>query len=237
LIAGEPACLLLHGFTAQPEEMAFLAADLHRGGHTVLTLRLAGHGTRPADLERTRWNDWLLSVEEGLCLLKDVSRRVVLVGQSMGGMIALTAAAQFTTAGVVALSTPFEAISPIEAAIHGALGWLGISLGKGSREDAELGERREAAYPAYARFPAKIMRELARLQQAMREALPRVKVPALVVQSRQDFHGGDDLEKIYALLGSDRKEKLWLDGFDHSIVRDEKRAMAFEAIARFIQSL
>ena len=36
LRAGKTACLLLHGFTAQPEEMKFLADDLHGRGYSVL---------------------------------------------------------------------------------------------------------------------------------------------------------------------------------------------------------
>jgi carboxylesterase len=52
LRAGPSSCLLLHGFTANPEEMQFLADDLHRRGHTVLNVRLAGHGTTPRDLRR-----------------------------------------------------------------------------------------------------------------------------------------------------------------------------------------
>jgi carboxylesterase len=237
LRAGPTACLLLHGFTANPEEMQFLADDLHRSGHTVLTMRLAGHGTTPRDLVRTHWTDWLLSVEDGLDLLRGLSEQTVLIGQSMGGMIALTAAAEYPVAGVVALSTPYYGMPRLQALLARMMGALGMTAHKQEKEHPDLGQRREADYPAYARYPVRIIVEAYRLQRAMQASLPQVKAPALVVQSRQDMSGMDDLERIYAALGSAWKEKLWLDGFDHSVVRDEKRPVVFNAIGEFLKKL
>jgi len=238
LRAGPTACLLLHGFTAQPEEMQFLAADLHGRGYTVLTPRLAGHGTYPRDLERVHWTDWLLSVEDGLDLLTNVSDRVVLIGQSMGAMLALTAAAEYTPAAVVALSTPYAAIPPMELAlarVGAALGWMAKDP---DPQHPTLGDRRQAAYPAYARYPVRILLEAAELEKAMCRALPKINVPAFLVQSRADTGiRADSLERIHARLGSAIKEKLWVEGMGHSLVRDEKRQQVFDAIASFLRTI
>jgi len=237
LQAGATACLLLHGFTANPEEMQFLADDLYGRGYTIMTVRLAGHGTDPRDLRRTDWSDWLLSVEDGLDLLSGLSEKTVLIGLSMGGMIALTAAAQYPLAGVVALSTPYFGFPPFQVLLARLMGALGMTAHKQVKEHPELGPRREAGYPAYTRYPVRIIVELARLQRAMQACLPQVRAPALVVQSHQDMSGMDDLERIYAALGSTVKEKLWLDGFDHSVVRDEKRQVVFDAIGKFMKRI
>ena len=108
LPAGRTGCLLLHGFSANPEEMRWLGDYLSSQGHAVFGVRLAGHGTDPHDLERTRWTDWLIDVEEGLGILGATTERVVVVGQSMGGMIALTAAARYPVDAIVAISTPYQ---------------------------------------------------------------------------------------------------------------------------------
>jgi carboxylesterase len=237
LPAGPTSCLLIHGFSANPEEMQFLAGYLHERGYTVLNLRLAGHGTHPADLKRTRWTDWLLSVEDGLNLLRGLSRQTVLIGQSMGGMIALAAAVQFPVTGVVALSTPYFGFPMVEVLAARLMGALGMTARKDVKEHPELGQRREVDYPAYPRYPVRIIVELARLNRAMRDSLQKVKVPALVVQSRQDLGGRDDLERIHTALGSSVKEKLWLDGFDHSVVRDGKRQVLFDAIGEFLKKI
>jgi carboxylesterase len=237
LRGGPTACLLLHGFTANPEEMRFLADDLHGRGYTVLNVRLAGHGTAPHDLARTHWTDWLLSVEDGLYLLRSLSGQTVLIGQSMGGMIALTAAAQYPVAGVVTLSTPYFGFPLTQVLLARLMGALGMTAHKQVKEHPELGQRREANYPAYSRYPVRIIVEAARLHRAMQASLPQVKAPALVVQSHQDMGGMDDLERIYAALGSAVKEKLWLNGFDHSVVRDEKRQVVFDAIGEFLKKI
>ena len=237
LRGGSTACILLHGFTSHPEEMQFLAEDLHRRGFTVLNVRLAGHGTHPRDLARTRWSDWLLSVEDALDLLGGISERTVVIGQSMGGMVALTAAAQYPLAGVVSLSTPYFGFPLVQVMMAFLMGTFGMMAHKQVKEHSDLGQRQEADYPAYPRYPVRIIVELSKLQKAMRASLPQVKTQALVVQSRQDLGGGNDLERIYAALGSAKKEKLWLDGFDHSLVRDEKRQVVFDAIGKFIKKI
>lgn len=236
---GPTGCLLLHGFTAMPEEMRWLGEDLARRGHTVLGVRLAGHATDPHDLARTRWTDWLVSVEDGLAVLAGAAERVVLMGLSMGGAIALLAAARYPVAGVVAMAAPYQAGG-------GGSRWglrlysrLRPMLHKSVEEAAPpLDGRREANYPAYPRFPARIVVEMADMVDAMRAWLPQVTVPALLVQSRADEHvPPESAQAIYDRLGSSRKEILWLDDFEHAVVRDPKREAVFEAVARFVDGL
>ncbi|RYG65174.1 esterase, partial [bacterium] len=50
--------VLVHGFTGTPYEVRYLGDRLVEAGYTVRGLRLPGHGTSIADLDRTRWEDW-----------------------------------------------------------------------------------------------------------------------------------------------------------------------------------
>ena len=45
LKGGENACLLIHGLTGSPSEMAYLAERLNTAGYTVKAPLLPGHGT------------------------------------------------------------------------------------------------------------------------------------------------------------------------------------------------
>ena len=233
---GPIGCLLLHGFTAMPEEMRWLGEDLAARGHATLGLRLAGHATCPADLARTRWTDWLVSVEEGLALLRGVTDQMFLIGQSMGGMIALVAAARYPVDGVIALSTPSDmGGKPPPLAVR-----LFFRLRPMIRKPAApaappLAERREAEYPAYPQFPARILMEVDLLRSALHEALPQVRVPALLMHSRADAAvGAESMPRIHEQLGSADKQMLWFDGMDHSLVRDPQRQVVFDAVAGFI---
>ncbi len=63
VIAG--GVLLLHGMTDSPYTLRHLAAMFHAKGFYVLNLRLPGHGTIPAELDRMEWQDWQAAVKLG----------------------------------------------------------------------------------------------------------------------------------------------------------------------------
>jgi alpha-beta hydrolase superfamily lysophospholipase len=55
--------LLIHGLSDSPYSLRKIGIRLHRSGAHVLALRLPGHGTAPAALTRTRWQDMAAAVE------------------------------------------------------------------------------------------------------------------------------------------------------------------------------
>src|SRR5689334_2690073 len=79
-------CLLVHGFTGAPKEMRKMGEYLHAQGFSVLGVRLAGHATRPEDMIRNNYADWLASVEDGFDLLSGAAQHIYLMGLSMGGV-------------------------------------------------------------------------------------------------------------------------------------------------------
>ena len=57
--------LLLHGFTSHPVlTLGPLSERLKEAGWEVRQPALPGHGTRPEDLLKVRFQDWLLAAEE-----------------------------------------------------------------------------------------------------------------------------------------------------------------------------
>ena len=62
---GSIGCLLLHGFTATPQEMRQLGRFLEQCGFTVNGVLLTGHGTQVQDLSHTTWHDWHHSAHSG----------------------------------------------------------------------------------------------------------------------------------------------------------------------------
>jgi carboxylesterase len=219
-----------------PEEMRSLGDHLAGLGHTVLGVRLSGDGTHPEDLSRTRWRDWLVTVEDGLALLKGIAQRVVLVGQSLGGMVALTAAARYPVNGVVAMSTPFGFPR------RRWRSWFQAALPRLERKPvivhAEPGLRGEADYPAYAAFPTRINREVDRLDAALRKALPAGQVPVLLIQSNADaWVPVADAQSIYRLLRKADRRILLVEDLGHSVVLDPKRAEVFRVVGAFVDEI
>ncbi len=240
LPGGSTGCLLLHGFSSMPEEMRPLGEYLAVIGYTVLGARLAGHATQPKELKHTRWTDWLEDVEDGLAVLSKTCPRRVLIGQSLGGMIALIAAAQMEVAGAVGLSTPYGT-PPGERLIDWLQRILHSTIHKNVPRfppDHPLYHRRELNYPAYPEFPSRILPEMDRLAVAMVAALPQVNVPVFLIHSRDDQNVPFScMQSIYDHLGTQRKEMLLVEGMNHSLVMDPKRQLVFDAVAKFIAEI
>lgn len=96
--------LLVHGYTGSPAEMRLLGNYLNeKGGYTVLGVRLAGHGTTVEELEQTVWQDWYKAVDEGVKELHKICDHIYVAGQSMGGLLAIKAAAEFSAQNIFAV--------------------------------------------------------------------------------------------------------------------------------------
>ncbi len=242
LSGGEPfffpgnatACLLIHGFTASPQEMRGLGQYLHAQGYTVLGVRLAGHATTPGDMAHMRWEDWVASTEDGWHLLRSAGfERIVVVGLSMGGAIALLLASYLPAQGVVSMAAPYEIHVPWRErfwAIFRPL--VPKKPGKVFSPEGFVGR---VAYPV---MPARSVFELEILLHTLRQALPRVTVPALVMHSvNDDFVLPSNAEAIFAALGSPQKRLVWVENSSHVITLDAARDQVYRETAAFIAHL
>ncbi len=236
--------LLIHGFTGAPKEMRWMGEFLNRQGYTVLGIRLAGHATRPEDMIRSRWQDWLASVEDGVALLHSCTERIFLAGLSMGGVLSLTFAAGAgatpvgeSLRGVVAMSTPYALPDDWRLKYINLLGRLRPYTAK---NDGEPGSgwfggawKQHVSYPQY---PLRSIGELNTLLGVMRAALSELRLPVLLITSRDDSHMiRDSGEKIYTSLGSLDKQLMWIEGSGHVITEEPQRESVFKAAADFIR--
>lgn len=106
--------LLIHGYTGSPAEMRFLGERLAHQGWTVLGLCLSGHGASSPELGQTSWEDWVRDAEKGIKNLRASCIRVVGIGLSLGGLIALHMASRGMLDGVIAMNAPMEDRSSME---------------------------------------------------------------------------------------------------------------------------
>ena len=82
--------LLLHGLTDSPYSMRTMARTLFERGYYVLALRIPGHGTVPAALERATWQDWMAATRLGARTVRakiGPDAPFVMVGYSNGGAL------------------------------------------------------------------------------------------------------------------------------------------------------
>ena len=231
-------CLLIHGFTASPTGVRLLGEFLSGKGYTVLGIRLSGHGTSMADLQRSHWQDWSGSVLDGWHLLQSSTEKIFLAGLSMGGALALYHASFLPVQGVVAMSTPYQiepgpmlTFLPLFSRIIPA-----IPKGKSDWQDPNA----HKDHISYKKYPTKAILEVNLLLKEMRASLPKVTCPALLMHSKKDLGViPENMTNIYQSLGTPDAEKtmIWLENSGHVMTRDLEKSTVFSSIHTFIKKI
>lgn len=235
-------CLLVHGFTSAPQELRGLGGYLAERGHATLAVRLAGHATHPSAMTRSRWQDWLAAVEDGYHVLRSCSEQVVALGLSMGGALSLLASRQLPLSGVVAMSTPYEVPpQPRLRFLRHLLPLLDLAspvlrfIPKPPPLDYK---DRQAArdHLSYSMLAVRGVTEIADLLTEMRAELPQVRVPVLVMHSKQD--GGvspQNATALYERLGSSQKSFRWIENSGHVMTVEPARHEVYQLAAEFVE--
>lgn len=191
-----PACLLIHGYGGSPFEMEGPAAALAEAGFAVRVPCLPGHGEGYKDFGKYRFADWLAHAEEELKDMLARHERVVLVGFSMGGALALNLACRYPVVGVAVLSTPVYVLNfwpwPLDdlkfygrTALTQARRFLGLSSPKVS----ETGESSRVIAPWKGYAGPLHFRQLGGMRIGCantRALLPSLTVPLLIIQDEHD---------------------------------------------------
>ncbi len=229
-------CLLIHGFTGAPTEMRPLGDFLAEKGYSVLGIRLSGHGTKMADIQRSHWQDWAGSVLDGWHLLQSSTDKIILMGLSMGGVLALYHASFLPVQGVVSMSTPYQLEPDPRLALLPFLSGIIPYLKKGESDWHNPDAAKD--HISYEKFPTRAIVQLTLLLQEMRNSLPNVTVPALLMHAKGDLViGPENMSRIYQELGTaeENKEMVLLENSGHVVTRDSDKMIVFNKVLSFIQ--
>jgi carboxylesterase len=232
------AVLIVHGFGDTPQTLQYLADHLHGLGFTVHAPLLPGHGRTLAEFGVTSAEAWLALVEKEFAVLRARHEFVGLVGLSMGGALAVILAARSATnrpganhtnargPDALVLLAPYLGMRP-RAERAAMLHWLIAPFAQylPSREEASIrdpDERRRNR--GFGTVTPRVLRELRRVVLWAQEALPDVRQPALVIQSREDNRIEETTaSRSFDRLGSANKRFVWTEGNGHVITVDTGR--------------
>jgi len=234
----QTGCLLVHGFTGTPKEMRLLGEHLASTGYTVLGVRLFAHATKPEDMLRARWQDWLAGVEDGWHLLRGITEKIFVIGLSMGGALSLVFASRFPVAGVIAMATPHHLPNDPRVPCIRLISMVKKYIPKDPPRWSDMEAYRE--HISYQVEPTRALIEVRDLLKEMRVALPKVTAPTLLIYSKNDPTITPDekhMEMISAGLGSRIKQTLWIEQSGHVLTRDRQRQTVFEAVNHFIKEI
>lgn len=232
--------LLIHGLLAGPAEVRDYGEFLVQQGYIVMGVRLKGHGTSPYALQNQSWQDWYNSVERGYDILKAHCKRIILVGFSTGGALALKLAGEQLPEiiGICAIALPIRLMNPAFPFIpllHGTNKLVDMIT---SFEGLKPFVENETEHPDvnYNHVPVKSLYELSLLIDEMENAAPHCQVPILIVQGDNDpVVSYKSAEDFMRKLTSKNKRLHKIHSNRHGMLM-ENIGGTWEAINQFIKS-
>jgi carboxylesterase len=145
---------------------------------------LPGHGTDIADLLPTRWEDWSGAADAAYAALAARSDVVVVVGLSMGGMLAVWLAEQHPEIAAIAVVNPLLAPpGPDVVALVESMADGGEEVAPGIGSDIAKEGVTESAYPG---LPLRAALSLFAATADVEANLESVTCPVLLFTSTQD---------------------------------------------------
>ncbi|CCQ97982.1 Carboxylesterase [[Clostridium] ultunense Esp] len=223
-----PGCLLIHGFTGNPEEVKPLGEELVKNGYLIEIPVLAGHGNRE-ELKRVKWKEWVYTAEDALNRLYRLTPDVMIVGFSMGGMIAAHLATRYPVTRLVLLSAPL--FYPNFRQIFMDL-WEESRL-QGWRVPVKLWDYLWKLLI----IPKRPVWQFHQLVKTLSRDLPRVQIPTLIIHgNRDDIVHPKSSQEIYNQIAATEKHLYFLPNSKHMICRDQEAALLKELVLRFVPS-
>ncbi len=226
--------LMIHGFTGSPSEFRRLGLFLNEEGYTVNAVLLPGHGTTPEQMIMTTWRDWWEHVEHSCERMKERGcERIIAIGFSMGGLLALKLAAEKKVSGVVSLSAPMflqNRKTVFAALLQYFVRYVGAAPVKPEPRFEEVW--------TYAKIPVPCVVSLRKLMKRVKGLLHRVDCPIFIAQGEKDGTVQPrSAAYLFERVSSERKRLEYYPNSSHAILVDQDRERLYEDIARFIGSI
>jgi carboxylesterase len=194
---GKTGVLLIHGFTGAPYELLPLAEYLHEAGFSVYLARVAGHGSEPANLNQLTYEDWYESVKYGYFLLKNNCDKIIVAGQSMGGLIAVNTVINNDANGLILLAPCIKIKNP--------LSFLVPYVKYFKKFDEKNVEAKEQKF-FYTKYPMEGVHQLIMFTEYTNPLADKINIPVLMFQHMGDrVVSAEASKEFFGRIKTDKK--------------------------------
>jgi carboxylesterase len=186
-----PCVVAFHGFGGTAAELRPLLDRIAHAGYAVDSALLPGHGTRVERLQDETFRDWVDGAWERTRTSLGKSGRVVLLGFSLGSLLAMQIASERPQglAGLAVLGNALTLRSMSSAAL-GLLDRLGVRIPDVYVVKPRAGDVVDATAMrgllSYDRHPLRSALEVYRAGPRVRGVVGRIACPTLVLHGRRD---------------------------------------------------
>lgn len=233
LPGGTTGALLVHGFTGSPPEMRLVGDYLHQHGLTVAAPLLPGHGTSIEDLDRRRWSEWTACVEAAYVDLKARCETVFVAGLSLGALLTLYLAAHHPELPGIVLYSPATWVADRRIYLTPFFKYFIGPQPKGEDDLTDPAARQRLF--SYDRNPTFAAHEVLKLTRRVRQLLPQVRCPLLIIHSTGDRAiDPRSAQRTFERAGSADKRLITLHNSGHCLTVDSEWQSVAEETYWFI---
>jgi carboxylesterase len=226
--------IFVHGFTGSPIAMRPWAEFFHNRGFTVSVPLLPGHGTKPEDLNRVKWQQWPAKVEAELEWMHEQGLTPFIFGLSMGGGTTLNVSLKHSSsiAGIV-LVNPMIHVRFVPPQIA----WFISRFQKMRDSVGDDIKKPGVTEHGYDSLPIVGVYQLLQMLSYTRKRLHDVTVPTLLFHSKDDHTlPVSNTEIIMSRLGAIVKQRIELVNSFHVATLDYDQEIIFENSLIFVNS-
>ncbi|OSZ79354.1 hypothetical protein CAP35_14170 [Chitinophagaceae bacterium IBVUCB1] len=202
-------CLLIHGLGGGVHEVEPLIKPLEAKGFVVAAPKLKGHGGDMKDLKASDYKQWIFSAETALLKLVQQCKKIFIVGQGMGGLIAIELATRYNIAALACINTPAYSRFIIGNVLRGG-----------------------------GRLPWATVKNLRALLAKVKPLMPRIKIPVKIAQSEDD-NTSRRASAAYLMkhIPSIVKQPSYYKGAGHSIMLSSQQDALVQDVINFFAML
>ncbi|NTV68462.1 MAG: alpha/beta fold hydrolase [Chlorobaculum sp.] len=236
--------VILHGFTANLESVRELFGPLGRFDLRIDAPLLRGHGAAsPDDLRGVTWKEWLEDAERALVALTGLGGKAVVIGHSMGALLALQLAARRPELvdSLILATPPVRLASPLAPGrpLHFLAPLISYVVDRWNME-SKYADPGSAIMPKqYEWAPTRAILSMFELLEETTRITDRVRAPALILHCRREsIVLPESAELLLRSIATqpEKKSIVWFEKSDHQIFCDCERKEAVEAAVRFVAS-
>lgn len=219
--------LIIHGFAGNIGEIEPLNNYLIDKGCITLCAKLQGHTGKRKDLAKANYTDWINSAEKSLIKLSSQCEKVIIIGFSMGGLIAVNLALKHEISAIITLSTPIYYWDMKRICFN-------IASDFKTRKFKNLSHYTKAAI----RIPFLAMLNFKILLIKTKPLFKQIKYPIFIAQGLLDdtvHHCSADY--IHSNVASEQKMVKYYNNSNHIICHSEDNEEVFNDVFIFINKV
>ena len=228
---------IIHGFTNTTYEVKELAIYLSEQGFYTRADNLPGHGTTIEDCNRSHYTDWIEFVEQGVAEMASCCDNVYVIGISMGSVLALHLCSIFPVNAAVFASTVLDFKNNFNVRIMAPL--FHRFFPSRLKKKTYLKNMRDSIdFFGYDAWPTAAVNEMRKLTNDVRDILPMVKCPSLVIHSERDYLSPQsNISLVYDTIVSENKEKLIVKQAGHNLfASNPDQEVIFQKTGEFLKN-